>query len=70
MAVFIDGLLETLNFGLMIGRLSVPRTRQWMVGAGCGNGNGDLCPEVFFGPMHRAQTRSGELDAKGWLRIG
>ena len=70
MAVFIRWPARNVEFGPMIGRLSVPRARQWTVGAGCGSGNSDLCPEVFFGPMHRAQTRSGELDAKGRLRIG
>ena len=71
---FADGCFDQmacqLNFSLMLGRLSVPRARQGIVGAGCGSGNSDLGPEVAFGPMHRAQTRSGELDAKGWLRIG
>ena len=69
MAVFIRWPARNVEFGPMIGRLSVPRARQ-IVDAGCGSGNGDLCPEVFFGPMHRAQPRPGGFDAKEWLRIG
>ena len=42
-------------------RLPLVRLRKW---------KWRPLPVVVFRPMHQAQTRSGELNAKGWFRIG